>query len=156
MKKFQFKLRAVKRLKELKLEEKERELVTAKSILESERRQLRTLFEEKAQIRANRNRYQVELNFMMVEFSRKYEESLAYKISSQELRVAEAHRDFKESQEQHLVLLNEKRIMDRLEEVEFKKFKIERGRFEQKQTDDINSLRYARRLKNNSGDGDLR
>lgn len=156
MKKFEFKLRAVQRLRELKLEEKERELIHARNILESEQRQLRTLFEEKAQIRTNRNRYQAELNFMMVEFSRKYEESLAYKISSQELRVAEAHRELKESQEQHLVLLNEKRIIDRLEELELKKFKIERGRFEQKQTDDINSLRYARLAKRNSDGGDLR
>ena len=156
MKKFEFKLRAVQRLRELKLDEKERELIHARNILESEQRQLRTLFEEKAQIRTNRNRYQAELNFMMVEFSRKYEESLAYKISSQELRVAEAHRELKESQEQHLVLLNEKRIIDRLEELELKKFKIERGRFEQKQTDDINSLRYARLVKRNSDGGDLR
>lgn len=143
MKSFQFKLRAVQRLRELKLEEKDRELDVLRKSLENEQKQLRALFEEKTQVRVNRNRYQAELNFVMVDFSRKYEETLSYRISSQELRVAEVHRALKEAQQQRLEILNEKRVMDRLEEIELKKFKLERNRFEQKQTDDINSLRFS-------------
>ena len=144
MKAFEFKLRAVKRLKELKLDEIERKISTLANILEKEQRQLRLLYEEKVQIRANRNKYQLDLNFVMVEFSRKYEENLAYRISSQELRVAEAHTNLKKAKQDRMEALNEKRIMDRLEELEYKKFKLKRARFEQNQLDDINALRFAR------------
>ena len=143
MKAFEFKLRAVKRLKELKLDEIERKISALANILEKEQKQLRLLFEEKVQIRANRNKYQLDLNFVMVEFSRKYEENLAYRISSQELRVAEAHTNLKKTKQDRMEALNEKRIMDRLEELEYKKFKLKRARFEQNQLDDINALRFA-------------
>ena len=59
MKSFQFKLRAVQRLKELKLDEIEREISALSNVLEEEQKKLRLLFEEKVQIRANRNKYQV-------------------------------------------------------------------------------------------------
>ena len=74
MKAFEFKLRAVQRLKELKLDEIERQIGKLSNILENEQKQLRLLFEEKTQIRSNRNKYQLDLNFVMVDFSRKYEE----------------------------------------------------------------------------------
>jgi len=144
MKTFEFKLRAVQRLKELKLDEIERQVGAMANILDYEQKQLRLLFEEKTQIRVNLNKYQLDLNFVMVEFSRKYEENLAYKISSQELRVAEAHTNLKQAKQSRLEALNEKRVMDRLEEIEYKKFKLKRARFEQNQLDDINSLRFAR------------
>ena len=81
----------------------------------------------------------------MVDFSRKYEENLAYKISSQELRVAEAHTNLKQAKQARIEALNEKKkVMDRLEEIEYKKFKSKRARFEQNQLDDINALRFAR------------
>ena len=154
MKSFQFKLRAVQRLKELKLDEIEREISALSNVLEEEQKKLRLLFEEKVQIRANRNKYQVDLNFVMVEFSRKYEENLAYIISSQELRVAEAHTNLKESKQKRMEILNEKRIMDRLEEIEYKKYKVKRARFEQNQLDDINSLRFALNHSSFKADGD--
>ena len=144
MKAFEFKLRAVQRLKELKLDEIERQIGQLSNILENEQKQLRLLFEEKVKIRSNRNKYQLDLNFVMVDFSRKYEENLAYKISSQELRVAEAHTNLKQAKQARIEALNEKRVMDRLEEIEYKKFKSKRARFEQNQLDDINALRFAR------------
>ena len=109
MKAFEFKLRAVQRLKELKLDEIERQIGKLSNILENEQKQLRLLFEEKTQIRSNRNKYQLDLNFVMVDFSRKYEENLAYKISSQELRVAEAHTNLKQAKQAHIEALNEKK-----------------------------------------------
>ena len=154
MKSFQFKLRAVQRLKELKLDEAEREISRLTEVLEEEQKKLRLLFEEKTQTRASRNKYQVDLNFVMVEFSRKYEENLAYKISSQELRVAEAHTNLKETRQKRMVFLNEKRIMDRLEEIEFKKYKVKRARFEQNQLDDINSLRFMSNVTSAKADGE--
>ena len=135
MKAFEFKLRAVQRLKELKVDEIERQIGKLSNILENEQKQLRLLFEEKTQIRSNRNKYQLDLNFVMVDFSRKYEENLAYKISSQELRVAEAHTNLKQAKQARIEALNEKKVMDRLEEIEYKKFKSKRARFEQ-----INSM----------------
>ncbi len=154
MKSFQFKLRAVQRLKELKLDEAEREISRLTEVLEEEQKKLRLLFEEKTQTRASRNKYQVDLNFVMVEFSRKYEENLAYKISSQELRVAEAHTNLKETRQKRMVFLNEKRIMDRLEEIEFKKYKAKRARFEQNQLDDINSIRFMSNVTTARADGE--
>ena len=154
MKAFKFKLRAVQRLKELKLDEIERQIVTLVNIFENEQKQLRLLFEEKTQVRANRNKYQLDLNFVMVEFSRKYEENLAYKISSQELRVAEANTNLKQAKQNRMEALNERRIMDKLEEVEYKKFRLKRARFEQNQLDDINSLRFARKSSSVKVDGE--
>ena len=154
MKAFEFKLRAVQRLKELKLDEIERQIVTLVDIFENEQKQLRLLFEEKVQVRANRNKYQLDLNFVMVEFSRKYEENLAYKISSQELRVAEANTNLKQAKQNRMEALNERRIMDKLEEVEYKKFSLKRARFEQNQLDDINSLRFARNSSSVKVDGE--
>ncbi|MEE2925332.1 MAG: flagellar export protein FliJ [bacterium] len=154
MKAFKFKLRAVQRLKELKLDEIERQIVTLVNIFENEQKQLRLLFEEKTQVRANRNKYQLDLNFVMVEFSRKYEENLAYKISSQELRVAEANTNLKQAKQNRMEALNERRIMDKLEEVEYKKFSLKRARFEQNQLDDINSLRFARKSSSVKVDGE--
>ena len=154
MKAFEFKLRAVQRLKELKLDEIERQIVTLVDIFENEQKQLRLLFEEKVQVRANRNKYQLDLNFVMVEFSRKYEENLAYKISSQELRVAEANTNLKQAKQNRMEALNERRIMDKLEEVEYKKFSLKRARFEQNQLDDINSLRFARNNSSVKVDGE--
>ena len=154
MKAFKFKLRAVQRLKELKLDEIERQIVTLVNIFENEQKQLRLLFEEKVQVRANRNKYQLDLNFVMVEFSRKYEENLAYKISSQELRVAEANTNLKQAKQNRMEALNERRIMDKLEEVEYKKFRLKRARFEQNQLDDINSLRFARNSSSVKVDGE--
>ena len=154
MKAFKFKLRAVQRLKELKLDEIERQIVTLVNIFENEQKQLRLLFEEKTQVRANRNKYQLDLNFVMVEFSRKYEENLAYKISSQELRVAEANTNLKQAKQNRMEALNERRIMDKLEEVEYKKFSLKRARFEQNQLDDINSLRFARNSSSVKVDGE--
>ena len=154
MKAFEFKLGAVKRLKELKLDEIERQISTLVNILDNEQKKLRLLFEEKAQIRAHKNKYQLDLNFVMVEFSRKYEENLAYKISSQELRVAEAHTNLKQAKQKRMEALNEKRVMDRLEEIEYKKFKLKRARFEQNQLDDINGLRFARNSNSDTVDGE--
>ena len=154
MKAFEFKLGVVKRLKELKLDEIERQISALVNILDNEQKKLRLLFEEKAQIRAHRNKYQLDLNFVMVEFSRKYEENLAYKISSQELRVAEAHTNLKQAKQTRREALNEKRVMDRLEEIEYKKFKLKRARFEQNQLDDINGLRFARNSNSDKVDGD--
>lgn len=154
MKAFEFKLGVVKRLKELKLDEIERKISALVNILDNEQKKLRLLFEEKAQIRAHRNKYQLDLNFVMVEFSRKYEENLAYKISSQELRVAEAHTNLKQAKQTRMEALNEKRVMDRLEEIEYKKFKLKRARFEQNQLDDINGLRFARNSNSDKVDGD--
>ncbi len=154
MKAFEFKLRAVQRLKELKLDEIERQIGKLSNILENEQKQLRLLFEEKVQIRSHRNKYQLDLNFVMVEFSRKYEENLAYKISSQELRVAEAHTNLKQAKQSRMDALNEKRVMDRLEEIEYKKFRLKRTRFEQNQLDDINTLRFARNNNSDKVDGE--
>ena len=154
MKSFQFKLRAVQRLKELKLDEAEREISRLTEVLEEEQKKLRLLFEEKTRTRASRDKYQIDLNFVMVEFSRKYEENLAYKISSQELRVAEAHTNLKEIRQKRMVVLNEKRIMDRLEEIEFKKYKAKRARFEQNQLDDINSIRFMSNVTTARADGE--
>ena len=154
MKAFEFKLRAVQRLKELKLDEIERQIGKLSNILENEQKQLRLLFEEKVQIRSHRNKYQLDLNFVMVEFSRKYEENLAYKISSQELRVAEAHTNLKQAKQNRMDALNEKRVMDRLEEIEYKKFRLKRTRFEQNQLDDINTLRFARNNNSDKVDGE--
>ena len=95
-----------------------------------------------------------DLNFVMVEFSRKYEENLAYKISSQELRVAEANTNLKQAKQNRMEALNERRIMDKLEEVEYKKFSLKRARFEQNQLDDINSLRFARKSSSVKVDGE--
>ena len=50
--------------------------------------------------------------------------------------------------------LNEKRVMDRLEEIEYKKFRLKRTRFEQNQLDDINTLRFARNNNSDKVDGE--
>ena len=56
--------------------------------------------------------------------------------------MAEAHTNLKRAKQARIEALHEK-VLDRLEEIEYKKFKSKRARFEQNQLDDINALRFA-------------
>jgi|GEM_PF-1039320 len=137
MKRFQFRLKPLKRLKEAKYEEAERKARRQSAILDEEREKLRGLFEAKKGIREKSAQFHRELNFLMLEIARRNEQGINHLITAQELRIEEARKTLVELQKETTEALKEKKIFEKLEEKALEDYKKEYLRDQQKKLDDF-------------------
>jgi len=141
MKKFEFRLKTVQRLKEQKVEEIVRKVQLQESQLRKEQSYLKDLHQNKTDLRVERLEYQRRLQWKMVEHSMAFEVGLDNRIAAQEVVIQDCYTRLKELREEQVEALKEQRVYDKLEEKARKEYKKERNHFEQKFLDDLTSMR---------------
>lgn len=137
MKRFKFRLQSLKRLKEAKYEEVERTVARQHGVIEREQEKLAGLFENKKKLRVKSAEFHRELNFVMLEISRRNESAVNQLISTQELRLQEARKTLKSMQEEMAQALKEKKVFEKLEEKAREEYKKEYLADQQKKLDDF-------------------
>lgn len=137
MKRFKFRLQPLKRLKEAKYEEVERAVARQHGVIEREQEKLAGLFENKKKLRVKSAEFHRELNFVMLEISRRNESAVNQLISTQELRLQEARKTLKSMQEEMAQALKEKKVFEKLEEKAREEYKKEYLADQQKKLDDF-------------------
>ncbi len=141
MKRFQFRLKPIQRLKVLAYEEAERRVMQQQSTLALERETLSQLHQAKSKVREQFASYHKCLDFSMMEVARGYERGVDRDIRVQDMRVEEAYQELRERQKQSLKTMREKKVYEKLEERERRKYRKERQDYEQKQIDDVAGIR---------------
>jgi flagellar export protein FliJ len=141
MKRFEFRLASVQKLREQEYDKAEQAVLEQQATLARERDGLRIVHEEKRRIRQERVEYARALDLLMVEWSRAYELGVDQRISLQEIRVQEASKELQKRKKLLQEALKQKKIFEKLEQKAKEKYMQERQKFEQKFFDDIASLK---------------
>jgi flagellar export protein FliJ len=141
VKKFNFRLRPIQRLKILAYEMAERRVMEQQNTLTLEKETLSRLHQAKSRVREQFASYHRILDFSMMEVARGYERGIDRDIRVQDMRVQEAYQELQERQRQSILAMREKKVYEKLEERERRKFRKERQDFEQKQIDDVAGIR---------------
>jgi flagellar export protein FliJ len=147
VKKFEFRLTVVKKLKERKVDEKKEFLAERHMIFEQEQYNLKTLHDEKRSVREYIAKFKTELDFHRAEHAKAYEDGVDYKIVSQELKLQDAYGAVKHAEKLLAEAVKEVKVYEKLEEKAMREYKKERLQFEQEQIDDVSLILRAKRGK---------
>lgn len=145
MKKFEFRLAVVKKLKERKVDDQKEFLAQSQKTFEQEQESLRVLHAEKKSVREYIAKFKSELDFHRAEHAKAYEDGVDYKIVSQELKLQDAYGAVKYAERLLADAVKDVKIYEKLEEKALNEYRKERLKFEQDQIDDVSLILRTKR-----------
>ncbi len=145
MKRFEFRLESVLNLSRYELDRAEAGLVEQEELLRREQLVLRDIQAEKRRLRIQRRDFQKVLDFTMMEIVSRCEEGVDFRITTQELKLVDIHKELTRRRRELKDARQKHRMYEKLKEKALEEHKRERQHYEQAFLDEISVMAASRK-----------